>query len=610
MEFGIGEAGLVAVAMLILLAGCAGPTEPGEDRSSEDGAPGEEQEPVLGEPVPTMPSHGAEQVGSALQDTAVDVSFHWQAATYSGSGPVSYAVLAGEGTQPLSEVCRTTEETSCSARFPVGSAVRWLVEAEALDVEDASRSEPSNFMTQRPVLLLHGWTSKGEKWDEWIPLLREQGFFVLDGNASRPGTQAPTYETSLLQNLHIPRIASEHVQPTIRKAFNASGLDSSTNFDIVAHSMGGLVARVLAEHPGASTTWGAFNGTQSDDPSTRVAPDWAQRIKTLVMVGTPNHGATDSVLKDVICASFNEQCRDMTRHSPFLQAMGYEGSTDIHYVSIGTIEPSPSRFLDLDGDGIKHGGDCLVPAESPYLSNPGHFYLLSGLYHSEPPACGTPDQKASPEIAKIVLSELENKQPPTDLPPVPEAEPLPDPTWQVNHEPTAFRAEPTQGQTRRRARPTGHARGRMRERGQGSGLHPVVVRLTLGGSGAGGDRPRPDPRQPVDQGAHLHARETRPIGGPVPLHRSKRRRRYDGVDGRDRREDQRPAHGDGSISRFPGYGASRRFADLRRGLQQPRARPRPRTVGESSQRRPVEPGQGRPRPDPRRSVGEERTPLL
>jgi hypothetical protein len=73
------------------------------------------------------------------------------------------------------------------------------------------------------------------------------------------------------------------------------GRSGPVKFDIVAHSMGGLVAR-----------WYLRYGTQEPPPSGAAKPTWAgaAMVDRLVIVGTPNGGSVQSLLQLVRGASF------------------------------------------------------------------------------------------------------------------------------------------------------------------------------------------------------------------------------------------------------------------------------------------------------------------
>src|SRR3712207_7455531 len=62
--------------------------------------------------------------------------------------------------------------------------------------------------------------------------------------------------------------------------------------------------------------------------------------------------------------------------------MGYAEKAGEYYTAIGG-DPSYLQWLQYDytGDGIKHGFDGVVPAESPYVT--GSDFSLSPVHHGE-----------------------------------------------------------------------------------------------------------------------------------------------------------------------------------------------------------------------------------
>jgi hypothetical protein len=119
--------------------------------------------------------------------------------------------------------------------------------------------------------------------------------------------------------------------------------------------MGGLVARVLVEQGG-----------------------WAARVRTLVMLGTPNHGTIAAWIPGTVggFGRWNATGGDMRPGSPFLRSMGTAEPAGERYVAVGGAPgwlPVPRQ--DFDGDGVAHGYDGLVPSESPFLAGDEHYLV-------------------------------------------------------------------------------------------------------------------------------------------------------------------------------------------------------------------------------------------
>jgi pimeloyl-ACP methyl ester carboxylesterase len=231
-----------------------------------------------------------------------------------------------------------------------------------------------------PIVLIHGWTGAGTSFNSMIPKLQAQGFTVLDMNSSTAGTQALTYNPTTGQ--HIPALAKQ-VQDKIQAALAANGYPATQPVDIVAHSMGGLVARFLIEHPGADVDSFDSTGWHGDGVAD-IRTDWASRVDDLVMLGTPNHGTWEGWVPGTIggFGAWNASGGDMKPGSTFLTKMGYAEPAGETYTAIGG-DPTYGQFLKYDytGDGVKHGFDGVVPAESPFVT--GANFDLVGSNHGE-----------------------------------------------------------------------------------------------------------------------------------------------------------------------------------------------------------------------------------
>lgn len=236
-----------------------------------------------------------------------------------------------------------------------------------------------------PVVLIHGWGASVSDsilnftWWNLTQKLQRQGYDVLDFDTSTPGIRYLRYAPGWTDH-HIPWIAAR-VSHAIRHALVMNGYSSHQTFDVVAHSMGGLVARFMAEHPGADVDhWNS--SWQPGDEGTPWYGDGdadvvigGRQIDDLVMVGTPNHGVPpniDEKLLDVLgylpIPWWACQTQDMVYNSTFLEAMSYGGCGIVDYRGVGTdIGFTIGEPRDFDGNGVNHTTDGLVPTESPYL---------------------------------------------------------------------------------------------------------------------------------------------------------------------------------------------------------------------------------------------------
>ena len=231
----------------------------------------------------------------------------------------------------------------------------------------AARAEPPV-----PVVLIPGWHGAPGSFDRMIPALEGAGLTVLDFDPGRAGAQALAYAPSA-DGQHIPDVATTVVRPAIDAALVRAGYPPGAEVDVVGYSMGGLVARSLIEQAG-----------------------WANRVRTLVMLGTPNHGTIAAWVPASVggFGRWNATGADMRPGSPFLRSMGTAEPAGERYVAIGGAPP----WLPVRYDG-------LVPSESPFLTGDEHY--LVPVHHGALPR--------DPQAVGLITSALGYRPP--DLPP-------------------------------------------------------------------------------------------------------------------------------------------------------------------------------------------------
>ena len=234
-----------------------------------------------------------------------------------------------------------------------------------------------------PIVLIPGWHGNADTFREMIPKLTAQGLTVLDFDSVTPGIQALGYAPSG-SGQHISYVAGKIVEEKIQAALASAGYASTQKVDIVAHSMGGLVSRFLIEKPNADVDyWSSTSGWYGDGVAD-VRGDWASRVDDLIMLGTPNHGTWEAWVPSTIggFGDWNPTGGDMFYNSKFLTLMGYAEPTGETYRCVGG-DPQYLQWMkyDYDGDGIKHGFDGVVPAESPYVTGCTMDYVAG--HHGE-----------------------------------------------------------------------------------------------------------------------------------------------------------------------------------------------------------------------------------
>ncbi len=161
----------------------------------------------------------------------------------------------------------------------------------------------------------------------------------------------PGYKTiiSKSENIDTYAIRLEEMISWVKKATGADQVD------IIAHSMGGLVARRYIQVFGEDS------------------------VDKLIMIGTPNHGITPRLAR--LCSVFGEEkeCRDMEENSSFMNTLNAQGYRP-EKVEMHTIRAEGCTMEGGDGDGIVLGNrvpldyaenhvvrrDCDIFEESPH----------------------------------------------------------------------------------------------------------------------------------------------------------------------------------------------------------------------------------------------------
>ncbi len=215
------------------------------------------------------------------------------------------------------------------------------------------------------VIMIPGWHGDGSIFKTMIPILERAGITVVDFDPNTPGTQALNHDASEPPgNLDIPALANQ-----VEEKIHQIQASSTEKFDIVAHSMGGLIARYLIER-------GPYDSNIDDN--------WAERIDDLIMLGTPNHGTWEAYIGQLspLFGDWAASAAQMIPGSSFLETLGYSEPPGEHYVTIGG-EPwyLDAPLYDMNGDGIKRGFDGVVPADSPWLEGADNY--IYDAHHGE-----------------------------------------------------------------------------------------------------------------------------------------------------------------------------------------------------------------------------------
>ena len=179
-----------------------------------------------------------------------------------------------------------------------------------------------------PVLLVHGFQRKGgfDPLDRWKKMAE-----FLTGNSITKASQV-TYRHHTFWKLegvnvdkftvYISNYSHDTSSPTycdirLYASYLAEEIEGITSFegvdkiDIVAHSMGGLVARAYIEN--------------SDFPSNPYGTSYQHDVRRLVMLGTPNHGVPLAVWSDLLGKSATSEIapQQMIPNSSFLNVLNH-----------------------------------------------------------------------------------------------------------------------------------------------------------------------------------------------------------------------------------------------------------------------------------------------
>lgn len=190
------------------------------------------------------------------------------------------------------QTCPTlTGVFQCSIDLPMWGQ-EYAITLTARDAYGLTATRTIHVTTRLPVVLIHGW--HGDR----SSMMLAEDFLDQGHDAFRVSYAPKADETS------IAALSTEQVWPAVERSLTAAGYPTTQRFDVVAHSMGGLIARYLIENP---------------DDNTR---QWDTRVERLVMVGTPNHGSFWASSERCAALYWSESCREMSIGSTFLSNLG------------------------------------------------------------------------------------------------------------------------------------------------------------------------------------------------------------------------------------------------------------------------------------------------
>lgn len=233
---------------------------------------------------------------------------------------------------------------------------------------------PSNYSSEYPIILLHGWLGTAIDFNSYADKLHEDGIAkkkgVIDNNTNmsvcpdgwpKAVSVRAEYYFDYNKNKGIEAYAVE-LQRAVDLVTNCTNAEQVI---IIGHSMGGLVARKYMIDYGD------------------------EKVHKLITLATPHHGFnnfTDAelVMKvlDIFTGRGVVEVRQMKPHSDFLNKLNL---ADKDYrdkiVSIGTytVGNDTSKIFDLS---FLSGSDVVVRLDSTKLEGTKH-YQIRGCSHTE-----------------------------------------------------------------------------------------------------------------------------------------------------------------------------------------------------------------------------------
>lgn len=328
-------------------------------------------EPVVRAVAANYPVHGAAEV------LPKGLTLSWRAVQ--ATSDALYKVEVRRSAGEWRTMCTTTD-TECKIAEVLANGVdyEWRVTAISQSTGGAAaQSAPATFQTRLPVVLVHGWGSKAAEMEVMSQRLREDGYDTIVVDYMPNGD----FEG-------IPVMAAS-VQRQISAQLKARGYPESVPIHIIAHSMGGLVSRVLLEHPSAGTA--SYHGTWDTTSGERIDPRWRANVRSLTTIGTPHQG-TGLVARGCLFADFltldlpagvkpwfGQTCADMVPGSAFLERMQPPASSTQTYFAIVGVGSDDCRLLTC----VLDQSDGVVPAHSAAALGLG--VTVTGTCHTASP---------------------------------------------------------------------------------------------------------------------------------------------------------------------------------------------------------------------------------
>lgn len=225
-------------------------------------------------------------LGSFVEQTMLKVPLVLDA---NGEGELEYVPPAYLTNEDLSKKLEVPGLGQLSLPF------LWVAEVPIQFTYEDEEGNPGTFqvnifITRPPVFPIHGFTGDLSTWAHLAGFLREQKYnFVL-----REYYEGPADESTIQRQ---SQKLGQYIQNT-QKAYKENGI-LQNRIDIVAHSMGGLISRhyisnmaKYGEKAGIVIPYNVKLSREELEAQRFTSPVKLNDIRKLIMVGTPNHGAT------------------------------------------------------------------------------------------------------------------------------------------------------------------------------------------------------------------------------------------------------------------------------------------------------------------------------
>jgi fibronectin type 3 domain-containing protein/pimeloyl-ACP methyl ester carboxylesterase len=239
---------------------------------------------------------------------------------------------------------------------------RWSDKWNYYDVPDVENPYPLSMLVppkgdidevdlgeKDPVVLVHGVSGRYPSWGNDIGKVRE-----LTGHLDGEGYNG--WQFYYPENQNITK-SGPLLAKAIHRLQNNLGYGPDQSFDIVAHSMGGLVSRHYIQRMGIASSRSSYSQVLNFDPG-----EPGEDVGKFLMLGTPNHGSYSAYRctgRDLLCKLLQNQFdkdvgapafRQMTPGSRLLSDLNRSDEASEPYSSTSTLALAGTRNPPFQSD--------------------------------------------------------------------------------------------------------------------------------------------------------------------------------------------------------------------------------------------------------------------